>query len=492
MQKRRDTRGEHKRRRPSFGEAQARQEQPRDGARACPESAHHQKRLHAPDYDSLLFLGSWPPCAPIIKKDQKKEKREPAAAADGLSRAAHGVVLPRAMRVRSHRRPDAGRCKCSGRATGLERACAPRIPFRSVCTCTAGGRRQATDDHRKQKQEARARAGSLYWRLRESARHRELLSPSSFAASHRLPHLRGGRPAGAGEPGQGHATPQQPPGGAQQHKTEAYNPGGGMAACLAAALAMKDKGNSAFVQGDVGAAIGLYTSAYQTLAAVEPGTDEQMYERSILQMACLINKAQAASTLGEYQEAFSCCSLALEIDPRNVRAYHRRAVALQGLKELEAARHDLEACLYLDPSHKEAGQMLQALDEQIRAAAEMEDEEDVVDGDGGEGRGRKARRRKKKESRLAGLKNEGATCYLNAVIQTLHHLPDLRAAIYSVPTSDVASGAEEPSVRSLFLCHPFRGGRQHVHIQWIYRIYLHTQMPLAIEPRFFKVQIDVS
>ena len=65
------------------------------------------------------------------------------------------------------------------------------------------------------------------------------------------------------------------------------------------------------------------------MSLFEPQTEEQMYQRAHMQMATLVNKAQAATTLGLYQEAFSCCSLALEIDPRNVRAYHRRAMALQ-------------------------------------------------------------------------------------------------------------------------------------------------------------------
>eukprot|EP00662_Eupelagonemidae_sp_cell21_P022072 gene22072-49522_t len=40
-----------------------------------------------------------------------------------------------------------------------------------------------------------------------------------------------------------------------------------------------------------------------------------------------------------------------------------------------------------------------------------------------------------------GYDDSGATCYLNSLVQTLHHLPAFRAAIYSVPTADDAAGA---------------------------------------------------
>lgn len=33
-----------------------------------------------------------------------------------------------------------------------------------------------------------------------------------------------------------------------------------------------------------------------------------------------------------------------------------------------------------------------------------------------------------------GLRNQGNTCYMNSLLQTLHHLPEFRQAIYSIPT----------------------------------------------------------
>ena len=33
-----------------------------------------------------------------------------------------------------------------------------------------------------------------------------------------------------------------------------------------------------------------------------------------------------------------------------------------------------------------------------------------------------------------GLRNQGNTCYMNSLLQTLHHLPEFRASIYGLPT----------------------------------------------------------
>ncbi|CAM9545744.1 unnamed protein product, partial [Ectocarpus sp. 13 AM-2016] len=51
----------------------------------------------------------------------------------------------------------------------------------------------------------------------------------------------------------------------------------------------------------------------------------------------------------------------------------------------------------------------------------------------------------KKETGMVGLKNQGATCYMNSLLQTLYHVLSLRRAVYDMPTE------EENSVTSMAL-----------------------------------------
>ncbi|XP_078441990.1 ubiquitin C-terminal hydrolase 12-like isoform X1 [Wolffia australiana] len=58
----------------------------------------------------------------------------------------------------------------------------------------------------------------------------------------------------------------------------------------------------------------------------------------------------------------------------------------------------------------------------------------------------------KKETGFVGLKNQGATCYMNSLLQTLFHIPYFRKAVYHMPTTenDIPSGSIPLALQSLF------------------------------------------
>ncbi|CAL5354125.1 unnamed protein product [Camellia sinensis] len=58
----------------------------------------------------------------------------------------------------------------------------------------------------------------------------------------------------------------------------------------------------------------------------------------------------------------------------------------------------------------------------------------------------------KKETGFVGLKNQGATCYMNSLLQTLYHIPYFRKAVYHMPTTenDLPSASIPLALQSLF------------------------------------------
>lgn len=58
----------------------------------------------------------------------------------------------------------------------------------------------------------------------------------------------------------------------------------------------------------------------------------------------------------------------------------------------------------------------------------------------------------KKETGYVGLKNQGATCYMNSLLQTLYHIPYFRKAVYHMPTTenDNPSNSIPLALQSLF------------------------------------------
>ena len=172
------------------------------------------------------------------------------------------------------------------------------------------------------------------------------------------------------------------------------------------------------------------------------------------------NRALTLSKMDDHQAVIAVCCDALLLDPDNEKARFRRGVARMKVGEYESAHADLsagvkagnkDAVKALKECNKlrtDAGSSL-ALSPKPRpfegifnrpspdtkglGALSLHDST-FVQGTGG-----------KTACPYGGLKNEGATCYLNSVLQTVFHIPKLRRAILSTP-SVVAKKGEQMSV----------------------------------------------
>ncbi|KAG7670686.1 hypothetical protein Ndes2526B_g00472 [Nannochloris sp. 'desiccata'] len=105
------------------------------------------------------------------------------------------------------------------------------------------------------------------------------------------------------------------------------------------AKVLKTKGNDAFKQGKFDFAIRYYSDA-----VILSANDS---EKSVL----LSNRAAAQLKLQQYNEALKDCNEALAYDPNLVKALFRKALALEGLREIANARAASREALQLEPTN---------------------------------------------------------------------------------------------------------------------------------------------
>lgn len=112
---------------------------------------------------------------------------------------------------------------------------------------------------------------------------------------------------------------------------------------LSPAEAKKEDGNQAFKRGDYDQAVSLYTQAIDL-------------DRDLI--LAVNNRAMAYLKTEEWEKALSDCESVLAREPKNVKALLRAARAAMGLGLLDTARSRLDHVLSIEPNNKEATQLL--------------------------------------------------------------------------------------------------------------------------------------
>ncbi|KAI8910253.1 hypothetical protein EDD86DRAFT_179430, partial [Gorgonomyces haynaldii] len=102
------------------------------------------------------------------------------------------------------------------------------------------------------------------------------------------------------------------------------------------ALVEKEKGNHYFKKGDYKKAVVCYTKSIK------------YNPQNVIP---IINRAMCYLKLDKHLEAESDCTLALDLDNKNIKAFWRRGKARTHLAKLPEAKKDLEMALVLEPTN---------------------------------------------------------------------------------------------------------------------------------------------
>lgn len=113
-----------------------------------------------------------------------------------------------------------------------------------------------------------------------------------------------------------------------------------------AVLALKQEGNTAFVAGKFRKAERLYSEAISTAQAVAAADPDYNVDAKLYG-----NRSAAKHNLEKYEDALTDAIHALEIDPKWVKGYHRKAIALLSLNKFQAGVAAYEEALKLDPEN---------------------------------------------------------------------------------------------------------------------------------------------
>ncbi|CAG0913241.1 unnamed protein product [Notodromas monacha] len=139
---------------------------------------------------------------------------------------------------------------------------------------------------------------------------------------------------------------------------------------------LRDKGNTLYKSGDIGGAAAVYSEALTRLDALsikeKPG-DEGFLELERKKLPFLLNLAQCKLIQKEYYPAIELCGMAINIDPKNVKAHFRRGKAHMGAWNLKEARDDFRKAEEMDSNMSATIKQLLAQTSQLEKEKNEED-----------------------------------------------------------------------------------------------------------------------
>ena len=137
------------------------------------------------------------------------------------------------------------------------------------------------------------------------------------------------------------------------------------------AMAQKEEGNAAFKDGDYTAAVRSYRKGTTLLKPFNKKNTGDEQVKSLL-LTLQTNLSMVCYKQDKHKMSRDVATKALEIDPINVKALYRRAVAYRQLGDAESARSDLREALKHEPNNKAVRREMVSIKKEVEASRAKE------------------------------------------------------------------------------------------------------------------------